>query len=55
MKYESFGMYHHVVTFKLIDVAEVRTDSIIALIMEAVRTSETSVNFNVTTRLYTRL
>jgi hypothetical protein len=26
--------------------------AIIALMMEAVRTSETSVNFNVTTRLY---
>jgi hypothetical protein len=42
---------------KLTDDSEVRTASIIkainiALIMEAVRTSETSVNFNVTTRRY---
>jgi hypothetical protein len=40
----------------LTDVSEVRTASItsaiIALIIEAVRTSETSVNFNVTTRRY---
>jgi len=42
----------------LTDVSEVRTASIIramiiiALMMEAVRTSETSVNFNVTTRRY---
>jgi hypothetical protein len=34
------------------DVSEVRTASIIALMMHAVRTSETSVNFNVTTRRY---
>jgi hypothetical protein len=33
-------------------VSEVRTASIIALKMEAVRTSETSVNFNVTKRRY---
>jgi hypothetical protein len=37
---------------KLTDVAEVHTASIIALMMEAVSTSETSVNFNVTTRRY---
>jgi hypothetical protein len=38
---------------KFTDVSEVRTSStIIALMMEAVRTSETSVNFNVTTRRY---
>jgi hypothetical protein len=40
----------------LTDVSEVRTASviraIIALMMEAVRTSETSVHFNVTTRRY---
>jgi hypothetical protein len=36
---------------KLTDISEVRTASI-ALMMEAVRTSETSVNFNVTTRRY---
>jgi hypothetical protein len=38
---------------KLTDVSEVRTASIIiALMMEAVRTSETSVNIIVTTRRY---
>jgi hypothetical protein len=42
---------------KLIDVPEVRTASVIraiifVLMMVAVRTSETSVNFNVTTRRY---
>jgi hypothetical protein len=38
---------------KLIDVSEVHTASIIiALMMEGVRTSETLVNFNVTTRRY---
>jgi hypothetical protein len=38
---------------KLTDVSEVRTASIIiALMIDAVRISETSVNFNVTTRLY---
>jgi hypothetical protein len=36
----------------LTDVSEVRTSSIIALLTEAVRTSETSVNFNVTTLRY---
>jgi hypothetical protein len=35
---------------KVIDVSEVRTASSIALMMEAVRTSEMSVNINVTTR-----
>jgi hypothetical protein len=36
------------------DVSEVRTDSIItALMMKALRTSETSVNFNMTTRYIT--
>jgi hypothetical protein len=34
------------------DVSEVRTASIIALMMEAVRTSETSVNTYLTTRQY---
>jgi hypothetical protein len=38
-----------VFTLKLTDVSAVRT-AFIALMMEAVRTSETSVNFNVTTR-----
>jgi hypothetical protein len=37
---------------KLTDVSEVRTASIIALMMEAVRISETSANFNVTTWRY---
>jgi hypothetical protein len=41
---------------KLTDISEVRTASIIrtinAVMMQAVRTSETSVNFNVTTRRY---
>jgi hypothetical protein len=35
---------------KLTDVSEVRTVSIIRAVMEAVRTSETSVNFNVAAR-----
>jgi hypothetical protein len=39
---ESSGMYHRVVILK----------SYIALLMEAVRTSETSVYFNVTARRY---
>jgi hypothetical protein len=37
---------------KLTDISEVRTASIITLMMEAVCTSETSVNFDVTTRRY---
>jgi hypothetical protein len=45
-------MWRHVVTLKSTDVSEVRTASFIALMMEAVRTSEKSVNFNVTTRHY---
>jgi hypothetical protein len=36
----------------LTDVSEVRTASIIALMMEAVRTSETSINIHLTTRQY---
>jgi hypothetical protein len=36
----------------LADVSEVRTASITAVMMEALRTSETSVNFNVNTRRY---
>jgi hypothetical protein len=47
-------MWRCVVTLKLTDVSEVRPNSIItamiALMMESVRTSKTSVNFNVTTR-----
>jgi hypothetical protein len=34
------------------DVSEVRTASIIIALIEAVRTSETSVNFTLTTRRY---
>jgi hypothetical protein len=37
---------------KFTDISKVRTASIIALMMEAVRTSETLVNFNMTTRRY---
>jgi hypothetical protein len=37
-------MVHHVVSQKLTDVSEVPTASIIALMMQAVRTFETSVN-----------
>jgi hypothetical protein len=37
---------------KVTDVSEVRTASIIRAMMEAVRTSETLVNFNVTRRRY---
>jgi hypothetical protein len=36
----------------LTDVSEVRTASIIALMTEALHTSETSVNINLTTRRY---
>jgi hypothetical protein len=48
-------MYRRLVTLKLTDVSEIRTASsisamIIALMMQAVCISETSVNFNVTTR-----
>jgi hypothetical protein len=50
-------MQCRVVTLELNDVSEVRTTTIIrvminSLMMEAVRTSETSVNFNVATRRY---
>jgi hypothetical protein len=41
-----------VVTLKVTDVSEVRTASIVALMMEEVRTSEMSVNFSVTTWRY---
>jgi hypothetical protein len=37
---------------KLADVSEVRTASIIALLIEVARTAETPVNFSVTTRRY---
>jgi hypothetical protein len=45
-------MQRRVVTLKLTDVSEVRIAAVIRAMMEAVRTSETSVNFNVTTRRY---
>jgi len=45
-------MQSRVVTLKWTDVSEVRTAFIIAVVMEAVRTSETSARFNVTTRRY---
>jgi hypothetical protein len=52
-------MQRRVVTLKWTDVSEVRTASIIRVVnsfndvmMEAVRTSETTVNFNVTTQRY---
>jgi hypothetical protein len=48
-------MKRRLVTLKLTDVSEVRIACIvitIALMMDAVRTSKTSVNFNVTTRHY---
>jgi hypothetical protein len=44
-------MYSRVVTVKLTDISEVRTASITVLMMEAVRSSETSAHF-VTTRRY---
>jgi hypothetical protein len=37
---------------KFTDVSQVHTASVFALMMEAVRTSETSVNFNMTTRRF---
>jgi len=45
-------MKRRVVMLKLTDVSEVLTASIIRAMMEVVRTSETSVNFNETTRRY---
>jgi hypothetical protein len=47
-----FTVFWDVVTLKLTDVSEVRPASIIALMMEAIHTSETSVNLNLTTRSY---
>jgi hypothetical protein len=43
-------MLGHVVSWKLTDVSEVLTAPIIALMMEAVSISDTSVNFYETTR-----
>jgi hypothetical protein len=51
MKFRVFWDVGRVVTLKLTDVSEVSTD-FIALMMEAIRISETSVNFNVTTWHY---
>jgi hypothetical protein len=45
-------MYRRIVTLKFTDVSEVWTASIMRAMMEAVRTTETTVNFNVTTRRY---
>jgi hypothetical protein len=45
-------MYCRVVTLKWTDVSEVRTASITRAMMEAERTSQTSVHFNVTTQRY---
>jgi hypothetical protein len=45
-------MYRRVVTLKFNDVSEMHTASIIRAMVEAVRTSETSVHFNVTARRY---
>jgi hypothetical protein len=46
-------MLRRVITLKLTDVSEVRTTTIIwAMMMEVVCTSETSVNYNVTTGQY---
>jgi hypothetical protein len=45
-------MQRRVVTLKLDVVSDVRNASIIKAMMKAVCISETSVNFNVTTRLY---
>jgi hypothetical protein len=44
------GYSARVVSLKYTDVSEVRTASIIRVVMEAVRTSETSVNSNETTQ-----
>jgi hypothetical protein len=53
MKFRVFWDVPHVVKYLLTDVSEARTASIIiTLIMEAVHTSETSVNIYLTTRQY---
>jgi hypothetical protein len=44
--------YNRAVSLKWIDVSEMRTSSTIALTMEELRTSETTVYFNETTRRY---
>jgi hypothetical protein len=51
-RWESSGIYRSVVSLEYTDVSEVLTASIITLKMEAVRTSETSVYSNETTRRY---
>jgi len=51
MQKQLSGIWRRVVSLKYTDVSELRTASIITL-MGTVRTSETSVYFNETTRLY---
>jgi hypothetical protein len=43
------GIQHHIVSLKQTNISEVHTAPLIAMMMEAVHTSQTSVNF---TRLY---
>jgi hypothetical protein len=52
MKLESSGMQRRVATLTWTNVSGVHTAYIITLMMEAVRTSETSVHFNETTPPY---
>jgi hypothetical protein len=49
---ESSGMYCHVHNWMSTDVSELRATSIIALMMEAARTSETLVDIQLRTRQY---
>jgi hypothetical protein len=49
---ESSGMYYHVLNWMLTDVSEVRAAFIIALMMEAACTSQTSVDIQLRTRQY---
>jgi hypothetical protein len=49
---ESSGMYCRVLNWMWTDVSEIRAGSIIALVMEASRTSETSVDIQLRTRQY---
>jgi hypothetical protein len=50
LKQLSSGMRHHVISWKLTNVSDAITASIIALMMEAVITSEASVNLYETIR-----
>jgi hypothetical protein len=52
MKFRVLWELALLVTLKLADVSEMRTTSIIALMMEAVRIPETSVKLNVFTQRY---